>query len=99
MGPTLVTPDHLPVGGRGLTLTATLGGRLGQRANTSDLCFDVATLIGHASTLTALQPGDLITTGPPGGALNRPLEFGQSLHSAIKGLGDIDTDFTAAQGT
>ncbi|MFD5845564.1 fumarylacetoacetate hydrolase family protein [Streptomyces chartreusis] len=98
MGPTLVTPEQLPMGGRGLTLTATLGSRLVQRANTSDLCFDVATLIGHASTLTALQPGDLITTGTPGGTLNRPLESGRSLHSAIKGLDDIDIHFTAAQG-
>ncbi|MER6147418.1 fumarylacetoacetate hydrolase family protein [Streptomyces hirsutus] len=96
VGPTLVTPDTVPTGGRGLTLTATLGGRLVQKASTSELHFDVATLIAHASTLTVLQPGDLITTGTPGGTLDRPLEPGRNLHVAIKGLGDIDTDFTAA---
>ncbi|MEV2211443.1 fumarylacetoacetate hydrolase family protein [Streptomyces sp. NPDC050997] len=95
IGPTLVTPDQLPTGGRGLTLTATLGGRLVQKANTSELHFDVATLIAHASTVTTLHPGDLITTGTPGGTLDHPLAPGQSLHVAIKGLGDIDTHFTA----
>ncbi|MGW0460788.1 fumarylacetoacetate hydrolase family protein [Streptomyces tendae] len=98
MGATLVTPDLVPMGGRGLTLTSTLGGRLVQRANTSDLCFDVATLIGHASKLTALRPGDLLTTGTPGGTLHRPLEGGLTLHTAITGLGDIDLSLTAAQG-
>jgi acylpyruvate hydrolase len=96
IGPTLVTPDTVPTGGRGLTLTATLGGRLVQKASTSELHFDVAALIAHASTLTVLQPGDLITTGTSGGTLDGPLEPGRNLHVAIKGLGDIDTDFTAA---
>ncbi|MGW1553970.1 fumarylacetoacetate hydrolase family protein [Streptomyces sp. NPDC002346] len=93
-GPTLVTPDQVPIGGRGLTLTAALDGRLVQKANTSELHFDVATLTAHASTLITLQPGDLITTGTPGGTLDRILEPGQNLCAAIKGLGDIDTDFT-----
>ncbi|MFB6990187.1 fumarylacetoacetate hydrolase family protein [Streptomyces sp. NPDC056297] len=97
VGPALVTPDLLPPGGRGLTLTAALDGRPVQKANTSELHFDVATLTAHASTVTTLRPGDLITTGTPGGTLGRPPAPGQNLNAAIKGLGDIDTDFTAAR--
>ncbi|MCQ4205753.1 fumarylacetoacetate hydrolase family protein [Streptomyces longispororuber] len=94
IGPTLVTPDQLPPGGRGLTLTATLDGRLIQKANTSELYFDVATLVAHASTLTPLRPGDLIVTGTPGGTHDHPLADGQHLNAGIKGLGDIDINLT-----
>ncbi|MFF0277798.1 fumarylacetoacetate hydrolase family protein [Streptomyces sp. NPDC004330] len=96
LGPDLVTPDHLPIGGRGLTLTATLDGRPVQNANTSDLHFDVATLLARASDLTPLEPGDLITTGTPGGTLAHPLGPSRSLQVAIKGLGDIDCLVTDA---
>ncbi|MFE7618155.1 fumarylacetoacetate hydrolase family protein [Streptomyces sp. NPDC057496] len=96
LGPDLVTPDHLPIGGRGLTLTATLDGRPVQKASTSDLHFDVATLLARASDLTPLEPGDLITTGTPGGTLAHPLGPGRNLHLAIKGLGDIDCLVTDA---
>ncbi|MFD6081082.1 fumarylacetoacetate hydrolase family protein [Streptomyces hydrogenans] len=96
LGPDLVTPDHLPIGGRGLTLTATLDGRPVQKASTSDLHFDVATLLARASDLTPLEPGDLITTGTPGGTLAHPLNPGRNLHATIKGLGDIDCLVTDA---
>ncbi|MFF3607892.1 fumarylacetoacetate hydrolase family protein [Streptomyces sp. NPDC002463] len=43
-----------------------LDGRPVQKVNTSELCFDVATLIAHASTLIRLKPGDLVTTGNTG---------------------------------
>ncbi|MFE4453042.1 fumarylacetoacetate hydrolase family protein [Streptomyces sp. NPDC056796] len=96
VGPALVTADQLPPGGRGLTLTAELDSRPVQRANSSALHFDAATLTAHASTLTTLRPGDLITTGTPGGTLGSPLAPGRSLRVAIKGLGEIDAGFTAA---
>ncbi|MFE7395771.1 fumarylacetoacetate hydrolase family protein [Streptomyces sp. NPDC057557] len=83
------TKDYIEV-----DLTATLDGRLLQKANTSELYFDVATLIAHASTLTPLRPGDLITTGTPGGTHDHSLVPGQNLNVAIKGLGCIDADFT-----
>ncbi|KAA0920578.1 fumarylacetoacetate hydrolase family protein [Streptomyces apricus] len=95
LGPTLVTPDQLPPGGRGLTVTATLDGRLVQKANTSELYFDVATLVAHASTLAPLRPGDLIATGTPGGTHGHRLAPGQHLAAGIKGLGDINVSVTA----
>lgn len=50
-----------------------LDGRPVQKATTSDLCFDVATLLAHASDLKPVEPGNLITTGTPGGTLAHPL--------------------------
>ncbi|TGZ11967.1 fumarylacetoacetate hydrolase family protein [Streptomyces rhizosphaericola] len=89
IGPQLVTADELPIGARGLTLTATLDGRLRQKANTSDLLFDVATLIEHASARTALMPGDLISTGTPAAISTQRLHDGSSITVAVKGIGEL----------
>ncbi|MGX1675980.1 fumarylacetoacetate hydrolase family protein [Streptomyces sp. NPDC055400] len=90
VGPVLLTADQLPPGARGLTLTSRLGDRLVQKANTSELHFDVATLVSEASAVTPLRPGDLLTTGTPGGTLDRPLGPGELLTLGIKGLDEID---------
>ncbi|MDD9376913.1 fumarylacetoacetate hydrolase family protein [Streptomyces sp. ZAF1911] len=96
IGPALVTPDELPLGGRGLTITSILGGRMVQKASTSELHFDVATVIARASAITELHPGDLVSTGTPGGTREVPLEPGQQLYTAIKGIGEITTYLTPA---
>lgn len=89
VGPQLVTPDELPPGARGLTLTATLDGHLRQKANTSDLLFDVATLIARISTRTTLMPGDLVTTGTPAATRPGQLHDGSRITVAIKGIGEL----------
>ncbi|MET9434068.1 fumarylacetoacetate hydrolase family protein [Streptomyces sp. NPDC006551] len=94
IGPQLVTPDELPPGARGLTLTATLDGRLRQKANTSDLLFDVATLIERISARTTLMPGDLITTGTPAATGTGQLHDGSSIAVAITGIGELRNTVT-----
>ncbi|MFJ6727995.1 fumarylacetoacetate hydrolase family protein [Streptomyces sp. NPDC091281] len=98
VGPQLVTPDELPLGARGLVLTATHDGRLRQRATTSDLLFDVATLIAHASATTTLVPGDLLTTGTPAGAATDPLEDGSEIVAAVKGIGELHLTVAGRSG-
>jgi 2-keto-4-pentenoate hydratase/2-oxohepta-3-ene-1,7-dioic acid hydratase in catechol pathway len=66
-GPTFVTADELPAGGAGLELETRLNGKVVQAANTSDLVFDVATLIAIISEAITLAPGDVIVTGTPAG--------------------------------
>jgi 2-keto-4-pentenoate hydratase/2-oxohepta-3-ene-1,7-dioic acid hydratase in catechol pathway len=66
-GPTFVTADELPAGGAGLKLETRLNGKVVQAANTSDLVFDVATLIAIISEAITLAPGDVIVTGTPAG--------------------------------
>ncbi|UEP24710.1 fumarylacetoacetate hydrolase family protein [Burkholderia ambifaria] len=66
-GPTFVTPDDLPSGGAGLKLETRLNGTVVQSANTSDMLFDVASLISIISEAVTLEPGDVIVTGTPAG--------------------------------
>lgn len=66
-GPWLVTADELPPGARGLQLTTRLNGRTVQSANTSDMVFDVETLIAIISEAITLEAGDLIVAGTPSG--------------------------------
>ncbi|MFE3679312.1 fumarylacetoacetate hydrolase family protein [Streptomyces griseus] len=94
IGPQLVTADELPLGARGLTLTAALDGRPRQKANISDLIFDVATVIEAASARTSLMPGDLITTGTPAALSTDSLHDGSSTTVAIKGIGELHNTVT-----
>lgn len=66
-GPWLVDAAALPAGASGLRITATLNDKVMQDANTSDLIFDVATLVQMLSEAMTLEPGDIIVTGTPGG--------------------------------
>ena len=66
-GPFLVTPDELPPGCKGLSLRTRLNGAVMQEASTSDMMFDVASLVSILSEVMTLSPGDLIVTGTPSG--------------------------------
>jgi 2-keto-4-pentenoate hydratase/2-oxohepta-3-ene-1,7-dioic acid hydratase in catechol pathway len=66
-GPAIVTPDELPAGAKGLKIQCRLNGQVLQSASTSDLIFDVATLVSTSSEAMTLEPGDIIVTGTPSG--------------------------------
>ncbi len=66
-GPVLVTADELPPGGKGLKLQTRLNGAVVQEASTTDMVFDVATLIATISEAITLNSGDVIVTGTPSG--------------------------------
>ena len=65
-GPWLVTADEIPDPAV-LNLETRLNGKVMQQAPISDLKFDVPALIEYCSTFAELQPGDVISTGTPGG--------------------------------
>lgn len=65
-GPWLVTRDELPLD-RPLSLVCRLNGQEMQRTTTDLMVFPIPRLISHISTFTALEPGDVIVTGTPGG--------------------------------
>jgi 2-keto-4-pentenoate hydratase/2-oxohepta-3-ene-1,7-dioic acid hydratase in catechol pathway len=71
VGPYLVTPDELDPAAVELCLS--VNGVERQRAPTSDMIFDVPTLIAYVSEFMTLLPGDLLSTGTPEG-----VGFGQS---------------------
>jgi len=66
-GPEFVTADEIPPGAKGLHLETRLNGKVMQSANTSDLIFDIATLVSRLSEAVRLETGDVIVTGTPAG--------------------------------
>ncbi|HTU84441.1 MAG TPA: fumarylacetoacetate hydrolase family protein [Solirubrobacteraceae bacterium] len=64
VGPDLVTLEEIT---QPLTLRTFVNGEKTQDATTDLLIFDVATLVSTVSEFAALEPGDLILTGTPGG--------------------------------
>lgn len=91
-GPAFVTADELPRGAKGLKLETRLNGRTVQSASTSDMVFDVESLVSIISVAITLEPGDLIVTGTPAGvglARNPPLYMkpGDVCEVEVEGLG------------
>jgi 2-keto-4-pentenoate hydratase/2-oxohepta-3-ene-1,7-dioic acid hydratase in catechol pathway len=66
LGPYLITRDEIPDPNR-LPIRAILNGRVMQESDTSDMIFDVPTLISEISQAFTLLPGTVILTGTPGG--------------------------------
>lgn len=65
VGPWLVTKDEVDV--QKLSLRSWVNGEPRQDSSTSDMIFDVATIVHELSQYMALEPGDLILTGTPEG--------------------------------
>ena len=90
-GPWLVTTDEIPDPSV-LNLETRLNGEVMQKAPISDLKFDVPALIEYISTFAELQPGDVISTGTPGGVgfARKPpvwLKPGDRIEVDVDGIG------------
>lgn len=70
---------------RNLRITTRVNGVIKQDSSTSDLIFDVATLIAFVSAHVTLDEGDLISTGTPAGVGN--LAVGDVVEVEIEGIG------------
>jgi 2-keto-4-pentenoate hydratase/2-oxohepta-3-ene-1,7-dioic acid hydratase in catechol pathway len=77
-----------------LEVTCTVDGELRQQGRTSQLIFDVPTLISYISRVMTLLPGDVVLTGTPSGV--GPINPGQSVDVTIQGLGTLTNSVTAA---
>lgn len=96
MGPWIVTADELD--GRDTRVRCWVNGELRQDARTTDLIFDIPTLIETCSRGITLHPGDLIATGTAAGVgmgMNPPrwLKHGDVVRMAIDGLGELENRF------
>jgi 2-keto-4-pentenoate hydratase/2-oxohepta-3-ene-1,7-dioic acid hydratase in catechol pathway len=93
VGPHLVTPDELTGGVRPeLRIRLTVDGATMQDDSTADLLFGPVALVEYISTITRLNPGDIIATGTPGGVGNarKPPRFlvgGETVTASIEGIG------------
>jgi len=93
-GPDLVTADELPAGGKGLLLQTKVNGKVVQAANTTDMLFDVATVIATLSEAVTLEAGDVIVSGTPAGVgfgmdPKVYLKAGDVVEVSIEGIGSL----------
>ena len=93
-GPELVTPDELPDGMAGLSLTTKLNGELMQDGQIDNLVFPVRTLITILSECMTLEPGDVVVTGTPAGVgyARKPpiwMKPGDTVEIEVEGLGTL----------
>jgi 2-keto-4-pentenoate hydratase/2-oxohepta-3-ene-1,7-dioic acid hydratase in catechol pathway len=65
-GPWMVTADEIGDPSQ-LELTTRLNGNVMQNTTTDLMIFDIPTTIEYITTFTELRPGDVISTGTPGG--------------------------------
>ncbi|HSI01146.1 MAG TPA: fumarylacetoacetate hydrolase family protein [Reyranella sp.] len=96
LGPWMVTTDVVP-DPQALTLVTRLNGAEVQRDTTDHMIFDVATIIEYLSTVTWLEPGDIIATGTPDGVgLGRKpplwMKGGDKLEVEISGIGTLQVN-------
>jgi len=91
LGPFIATKEEIANPGN-LPLWLSVNGESRQKSNTSDLVFDVPTLVSYISQFMTLLPGDVISTGTPEGVgmgMNPPgfLKPGDVVEQGIDGLG------------
>lgn len=92
-GPWMVTADEIP-DPAALHITTRLNGQVVQQSGTDMMIHSVAALISYLSEITTLEPGDVISTGTPGGVGHRRqpqlwLKSGDRLELEISGIGKL----------
>lgn len=90
LGPYLVSPERIDH--RRLELWLEVNGERQQHSNTADMVFGVPELVSYVSQFMTLLPGDVISTGTPGGVglsqkPPRYLRAGDVVRLGIEGLG------------
>lgn len=92
LGPFLATKDELQ-NFNSLGMWLKVNGEYRQQSSTSNMIFDVPTLVSYVSEFMTLLPGDIISTGTPAGVglgMNPPsyLKVGDLVELGIDGLGE-----------
>jgi len=92
MGPALATGDEFDPNATDVALR--VNGETEQSSNTDQFIFDVPDLVEYISHAMTLEPGDVISTGTPGGVgiFREPtevLEPGDTVEAEIEGVGTL----------
>ena len=91
IGPSVVSLDQFS-NPADLKITCDINGTRKQDSRTSDLIFDIPTLVEYLSGICTLEPGDLIFTGTPSGvgaATGEFLKPGDVITTEIQGIGTM----------
>jgi len=70
-----------------LLIQAIVNGSIKQEARTSEMIFDVYTLVSFISEVMTLVPGDVVLTGTPAGI--GPISPGDTVEIKIEGIGSL----------
>ncbi len=89
IGPMIVTS----IDPSDLAIETRLNGEVRQHSRTSNLVFDCDYLISYVSQVMTLMPGDVITTGTPGGI--GPMKVGDTVEVEIEGIGCLRNTIAA----
>jgi 2-keto-4-pentenoate hydratase/2-oxohepta-3-ene-1,7-dioic acid hydratase in catechol pathway len=81
LGPYLVTGLDVA----DVRVTTRLDGEVRQDGRTSQMIFDIPTLVAHVSSAMTLLPGDVLLTGTPEGV--GPMAAGQRVEVEVEGIG------------
>lgn len=100
LGPMIVTPDEAGDVSN-LRVTTKVNGETRQDSSTSDMIFDVPTIISYMSRFMTLRVGDVIATGTPEGVamgMDPPgwLQAGDVVEVEVEGLGAQRHEVVAA---
>ncbi len=100
IGPAIVTADEI-ADPHALDIKLSIGGEVLQHSNTRELIFKAPELIAYISSITALEPGDIISTGTPAGVglgrnPQRWLQPGEMMTAEIEGIGQLVSPVIAA---
>jgi 2-keto-4-pentenoate hydratase/2-oxohepta-3-ene-1,7-dioic acid hydratase in catechol pathway len=97
-GPALVTADEIDDPGA-LVLRTVVSGEPFQDASTKEMRLSIGAILARASELLTLEPGDLLVTGSPAGAMTRTpprwLREGDVVEVEIEGLGRLCNDIVS----
>jgi 2-keto-4-pentenoate hydratase/2-oxohepta-3-ene-1,7-dioic acid hydratase in catechol pathway len=93
MGPTLVADDEFDP--NSVDVACRVNGETLQESNTEQFIFDVPAAVSYISETMTLRPGDVISTGTPGGVgiFREPpelLEPGDTCEVEIEGIGTLE---------
>jgi 2-keto-4-pentenoate hydratase/2-oxohepta-3-ene-1,7-dioic acid hydratase in catechol pathway len=99
LGPFIATPDEI-VDYLNLRIWLKVNGAIKQDSNTSNMFYDVPTILSSMSQYMTLSPGDIICTGTPSGVGHgrKPPEYlkkGDVVEYGIEGLGSAAQKVTA----
>ena len=99
-GPWIVTADEIP-DPQALAIECRVNGELRQSSDTGKMIFGVAYLVSYLSATMTLEPGDIISTGTPGGVGEHRdppcfLKGGDVVRCEIEGVGVLENPVIGA---
>jgi acylpyruvate hydrolase len=102
LGPALVTADEVP-DPHTLAIRLSIDGETLQESSTREMVFSIPWLVAYLSEAMTLEPGDVISTGTPGGVgfVRRPpryLRAGETVRVEIEGVGVLENPVVAEGG-